>query len=99
MTARAIPRYGDAMATRKVTITVDEGVLATLRVLAEREGVPLSTYVTRVAEHHARVQDGLAAMREWEDEHGAFTAEELAEARADIARAESGQRAAQRFAS
>ena len=86
------------MAVRKVTITIDEDVLATLRALAEEAGLPLSTYVTRAAEHHARVQDGLAAMREWEDEHGAFTAEELAEARADIARAESGEQAGQRSA-
>lgn len=82
-----------------MTITIDEGVLATLRVLAEREGLPLSTYVTRAAEHHARVQDGLAAMREWEDEHGAFTPEELAEADADIARSKSVARDEQRPAS
>ena len=73
------------MATRKVTITIDEAVLATLRSLAEQAGLPLSTYVTRAAEHHARIQDGLAAMREWEQEHGAFTEDELAEADAAIA--------------
>jgi hypothetical protein len=73
------------VATRKVTITIDETVLATLRGLAEQAGLPLSTYVTRAAEHHARIQDGLAAMREWEQEHGAFTEHELAEADAAIA--------------
>ena len=80
------------MPTRKVTITIDEDVLATLRGLAEQAGLPLSTYVTRAAEHHARIQDGLAAMREWEQEHGAFTDDELAEADLDIARAKATAR-------
>ena len=80
------------MATRKVTVTIDEGVLATLRRLAEQAGLPLSTYVTRAAEHHARIQDGLAAMREWEQEHGAFSEDEIAEADLDIARAKAAAR-------
>jgi hypothetical protein len=75
------------VATRKVTPTIDGSVLATLRSLAEQAGLPLSTYVTRAAEHHARIQDGLTAMREWEQEHGAFTEDDLAEADAAIAEA------------
>jgi len=62
------------------------------RRLAAAAGLPLSTYVTRVAEHHARIQDGLAAVREWEQENGAFTADEIAEADADIAAAKAAVR-------
>ena len=87
------------MATRKVTITIDEAVLATLRSLAEQAGLPLSTYVTRAAEHHARIQDGLAAMREWEQEHGAFTEDEIAEADAAIAEAKAAARVSRQMAS
>ena len=87
------------MATRKVTITIDEAVLVTLRSLAEQAGLPLSTYVTRAAEHHARIQDGLAAMREWEQEHGAFTEDEIAEADVDIAQAKAAARLPQSRAS
>ena len=87
------------MATRKVTITIDENVLETLRTLAARSGLPLSTYVTRAAEHHARIQDGLAAMREWEQEHGAFTEDEIARADADIAAAKAAARTSRARAS
>lgn len=86
------------VASRKVTITIDEDVLATLRELARDADLPLSTYVTRAAEHHARIEAGRAAMREWEDEHGAFTPAELADAAGDIARAEAAG-GAQRSAS
>lgn len=88
------------MPTTKVTLTIDDDVLATLRRLAVEAGLPLSTYVTQAAEHHARIQDGLAAMREWQEEHGEFTDDEIAEARADLDRAEAGARAPrQRLAS
>ena len=84
------------MSTSKVTITIDDDVLATLRRLAAEAGLPLSTYVTRAAEHHARIQDGLAAMRDWQEEHGAFTEEEIAEARAALDAAEATARAPRR---
>lgn len=75
-----------------MTLTIDEDVLATLRRLAAAAGLPLSTYVTRAAEHHARIQDGAAAVREWEQENGAFSADEIAEADADIAAAKAAVR-------
>lgn len=68
------------MATKKVTITLPEEVVERVAELAGEAGLPVSTYITRVAEHHIRVRDGLAAMKEWEAEHGAFTDEELAKA-------------------
>jgi len=54
------------VATRKITITLPEETLAALRAAAAGAGIPLSTYVAQVTEHHARIQDGLAAIREWE---------------------------------
>ena len=58
------------MATRKITITLPEETLERVAALARAEGIPLSTYIARMAEHRARIEDGLAAMREWELEHG-----------------------------
>jgi len=58
------------MATRKVTITLPEEALERVSALARAEGLPLSTYLTRMAEHRIRIEDGLAAMREWEAEYG-----------------------------
>lgn len=80
------------VATKKITITLPEETLARLKESARAAGIPLSTYITQVTEHHARIQDGLAEMREWELEHGRFTEEELAEIDAEITRAESPTR-------
>ncbi|KAA2248874.1 ribbon-helix-helix protein, CopG family [Solihabitans fulvus] len=63
------------MVTKKVTITLPEEVVEKVSELARSAGLPVSTYLTRLAEHHIRVNDGLAAMREWEAEYGAPSAE------------------------
>jgi hypothetical protein len=47
------------------------------------------TSAAQVARHHARIEAGLAEMREWESEHGEITDEERASMAAEIARAES----------
>jgi len=45
----------------------------------------VSAWVTAAARRALLVRDGLAAVAEWEAEHGALTDEEMAEARADVA--------------
>jgi predicted DNA-binding protein len=77
------------VATKKITITLPEETLARLRESAAASGIPLSTYIAQVTEHHARIQEGLAEMREWEAEHGEITDEERESVAAEIARAES----------
>ncbi|HEY9182838.1 MAG TPA: hypothetical protein VIQ99_06545 [Gammaproteobacteria bacterium] len=47
---------------------------------AERHGLSLSAWLNRAAEKALAIEDGLAAVAEWEAEHGAFTAEEIAAA-------------------
>jgi len=74
--------------TKKITITLPEETLVWLRESAASLGIPLSTYITQVTEHHARIEAGLAEMREWEAEHGDFTDEERASVAAEIERAE-----------
>lgn len=76
------------MSTKKITITLPEETLVRLREASIAAGIPLSTYITQVTEHHARIQDGLAEMRDWELEHGEFTEEELTGTDMEIARAE-----------
>lgn len=87
------------MATKKITITLPEEDLEQVKKLAKAEGLPVSTWITKVVEHKARIQAGLEAMREWEAEHGAFTEEELAEADALLRAADAQQRANQELAS
>ena len=84
----AIPRYGVCMASRKVTITLDEELVRTLTAAARDAGVPLSRLIASAAEREMRLRIGQAVVAEWEAEHGAFTPEELAAARAEMAAAD-----------
>lgn len=87
------------MTTKKITITLPEETLKRISSLARAEGLPLSTYLTKLAEHRVRIEDGLAAMREWEAEYGAFTPEELDRAAARIEQAEMRRRLGEELAS
>jgi cytosine/adenosine deaminase-related metal-dependent hydrolase len=83
-----------AVVTKKITITLPEEYLEQAKQLAEEAGLPLSTWIAQTVEHETRIQAGLAAMREWEAEHGAFTEEELAQAHAELAKADAELRTA-----
>jgi hypothetical protein len=74
----------------KLAITVDPDVHAQVVAAATAEGVSVSAWMTAAARRALRVREGLAAVAEWEAEHGALTAEELeaARGRAGIAGAE-----------
>ena len=76
------------MATKKVTITLDETLVEALAGAAEEEGIPLSRLVAGAAERELRLRAGRAVIQDWQAEHGAFTPEELATARADLAAAD-----------
>jgi hypothetical protein len=76
------------MATRKVTITLDEELTDALGVAAREAGVPLSRFIASAAEREMRLHIGRRVVGEWEAEHGAFTPEELAAARAELAAAD-----------
>jgi hypothetical protein len=74
--------------TKKVTITLPEETHAKAVALAKSAGLPFSTWLARTAEHEVRVQQGLAAMAEWEGEHGALTDAEIAAAESQLAEAD-----------
>jgi hypothetical protein len=76
------------MATKKVTITLDDSLVEALAGAAEEEGIPLSRLVAGAAERELRLRAGRAVIQEWQAEHGTFTPEELAAARADLAAAD-----------
>ena len=58
------------MATKKVTITIPEETHSKASALAKKAGLPFSTWLAQTAEHEVRVQEGLEAMREWDEEVG-----------------------------
>jgi hypothetical protein len=65
----------------KLAITVDPEVYAQVIAAAEAEGVSVSAWMTAAARRELRLRDGLAAVAEWEAEHGPLTDEELTAAR------------------
>lgn len=76
------------MATRKVTITLDEHLAEAMSAAAHRAGIPLSRLIASAAEREMRLSIGRAVVAEWQAEHGAFTPAELAAARAEMAAAD-----------
>jgi hypothetical protein len=54
---------------------------------AREEKVSISAWLTEAARRSLRVRDGLAAVAEWEAQHGAFTDAEL-----DVARRRVGEK-------
>lgn len=76
------------MATRKVTITLDEDLAEAMSAVAREEGIPLSRLVATAAERELRLRIGRAVVAEWQTEHGPFTAEEIAAVKAELAAAD-----------
>ncbi len=70
----------------KLAITVDPDVHAGVVAAAEAEGVSVSAWMTSAARKALKLKDGLAAVAEWEAEHGAFTEAELEAARERVGR-------------
>lgn len=71
-----------AMAVRKLSVSLPDDLARDATELARREGIPLSAWLSRAAAHRIRIERGLAAVRDWEAEHGEITAEDLAESQA-----------------
>jgi hypothetical protein len=68
----------------KLAITVDPGIYKNILAAAAREGVSVSAWMTTAAREALRRRAGLAAVAEWEKEHGRVTVEEMKEARRSV---------------
>ena len=64
----------------KLAITVDPDIHQRVRDAAAQDHVSVSAWMTEAARSALAVRDGLAAVAEWETEHGALTATEVADA-------------------
>jgi len=69
----------------KLAITVAPDIHARVAAAAEEDGVSVSAWMTSAARRALLVRDGLAAVAEWEAEHGALTPDELTAARKRVA--------------
>jgi hypothetical protein len=72
----------------KLAITVDPDVYAQVVAAASAAGLSVSAWMTAAARQALKVRDGLAAVAEWEAEHGALGEAELAAAREHVERAD-----------
>ncbi len=69
----------------KLAITVDSDVHEQVVAAAASDGVSVSAWMTAAARRALLARDGLAAVAEWEREHGEFTDAELRDARGRVA--------------
>jgi hypothetical protein len=65
----------------KLAITIDPKVHEKILAAAAREGVSVSAWMTSAAREALRRRAGLAAVAEWEKQHGLLSAEEMEDAR------------------
>jgi len=70
----------------KLAVTVDADVHARVLDAAAAEGTSVSAWITNAARRALLVRDGLAAVAEWEAEHGTLTPAEMEAARSRIER-------------
>ena len=77
-----MPRGSPAL---KLAISMDSEVHAKVLEAASAAHVSVSAWITAAARRALLVRDGLAAVAEWEREHGALTTQELQDARGRLA--------------
>ena len=80
----------------KLAITIAADVHQQVLAAAARRGVSVSAWMTDAARLALKVRDGLAAVAEWEAEHGALTEAELKAARERLVTARRPARALRR---
>ena len=66
------------MAVKKLSVALDRSVADSAASAAQRHGMSLSAWLNAAAARALVLEEGLAAVRQWEDEHGDLTAAELA---------------------
>lgn len=68
----------------KLAITVDPDIHKNVLAAAARDGVSVSAWMTTAAREALQRRAGLAAVAQWEKEHGRFTRDEMNEARSSV---------------
>jgi len=68
----------------KLAITIDPEVHERILVAASREGLSVSAWMTSAAREALQRRAGLAAVAQWEKQHGRFSTEEMDEARRSV---------------
>lgn len=66
------------MPVKKLSVALEDSVADRASEAAERHGLSLSAWLNAAAERALTIEAGLAAVADWEAEHGTFTGDELA---------------------
>ncbi len=66
------------MVVKKLSIALEQSVARGASSAARRSGVSLSAWLNAAAERALIIENGLAAVSEWEAEHGELSTSELA---------------------
>ena len=86
------------MTVRKLSVALEDEVAVAASASAARHGQSLSAWLNEAASQALVIEHGLAAVAEWEAEHGPLTDEELAAADAVLDRRSPRPRRARRTA-
>jgi len=76
--------YDDVMVAERITISLDKQLAEALRQAAEDEGTNVSSWTSEAIRRTLNQRGLRAVIADWEAEHGAFTQEELDEAREEL---------------
>ncbi len=68
----------------KLAITVDPEVHENILAAATQDGLSVSAWLTIAAREALQRRAGLAAVAQWEKQHGLFTEEEMGQARRSV---------------
>ena len=68
----------------KLAITVDPEIHENILAAAIGDGISVSAWMTAAAREALHRRAGLAAVAQWEKQHGRFTAEEMNDARRNV---------------
>ena len=68
----------------KLAITIDPDIHENILAAAARDRISVSAWITTAAREALQRRAGLAAVAEWEKEHGSFPGEEMEEARRSV---------------
>jgi len=72
------------MPARKLSIALEAPVADAAKQAAERRGMSLSAWLNEASLQALAIEDGLAAVAEWEADNGRFSAAEIAAADAAL---------------
>ena len=79
-------KYDDAVTVERVTVSLESELAEAVREAADADAQNVSAWIADAARRRLATRVLRDVIFEWESEHGSFTDEELAEARARLAR-------------